>query len=208
VDLKQIRADSIAQFSVPLPVACEGKPLLLHVGRLDPQKRHKLLFEACAWLVEHEQNFHLLCIGDGQLRGELEKFVDNLGLNKFVSFLGFIKNPFPFMRRARALVLPSESESFALVLVEALACGCVPVAFDCPHGPRDVLDGGRAGFLVREETPQALAQAIYQALNDDFLVTEKLRYGESWIEQYSLTQMVPKWENLLARVAISRNLSN
>jgi len=205
VDIDSVRVNAEGQLSVPLPPSCEGKPLLLHVGRLDPQKRHRLLFEACLRLKERDQSFHLVCLGDGHIRKELEELIDLLGLREHVTLLGFIGNPFPYMRRARALVLPSESESFALVLVEALACGCVPIAVDCPHGPRDVLDGGRGGFLVREDTPEALAQAMYQALHEDALVAEKLRYGTSWIERYSLTQIIPQWETLLSHVAITRS---
>jgi len=86
------------------------------------------------------------------------------------------------------------------VLVEALACGCVPISVDCPHGPRDVLAGGKAGFLT-PETPEGLAEAMLAVLRFPDMARTKVIYGQEHIRQYERQAVIQKWERLLAHVA-------
>lgn len=201
VDLDAIRRLAEADPEIPLPEICAGKAIFLCVARLDPQKNHKLLFEACALLKKRREDFVLICLGEGFFRQALEERIVSLGLEKFIHLLGYTQNPFPYMRLAKAHVTASESESFGLALVEALACGCLPISTDCPHGPRDVLDGDRSGFLVPNGSAQKLAEAMYQALADEDLVRKKLLYGQDNIERYSISSIIPRWEILFAHCA-------
>ena len=77
---------------------------------------------------------------------------------------GFRANPYKYMRKAAVFVLPSMFEGLPMVLVEALACGCPVVATDCPHGPREILEGGRWGRLVPVGDAEAMAAAIEETL--------------------------------------------
>jgi glycosyltransferase involved in cell wall biosynthesis len=90
----------------------------------------------------------LVILGEGSERGKLEGMVRRMGLEGEVSLLGFVENPFKFMKRAKVFVLSSRFEGFPLVLVEALALGMRVVATDCESGPREILGGGRWGILV------------------------------------------------------------
>jgi glycosyltransferase involved in cell wall biosynthesis len=56
-------------------------------------------------------------------------------------------------------------EALPIVLVEAMMCGCTPVATDCPTGPREVLEDGRYGYLVNPCDPRSIADGIMKALD-------------------------------------------
>lgn len=138
-------------------------PVLLGVGRLSPQKDFSTLIQAFAQ-VRKERRTRLLILGEGPERPRLEAMVTRLGLEQDVGLPGFVENPYPYMTRAALFVLSSRWEGLGIVLVEALYCGALLVATDCPHGPREILEHGRYGRLVPVGDIGALAQAIDFAL--------------------------------------------
>lgn len=146
------------------PWFAPGHPApLLAIGRLTAQKDFATLLDAFARIPE-DLAPRLVILGDGAERAALEARVATLGLAGRVSMPGHVANPFAYLARARLLVLSSRFEGAPLVLIEALACGCPVVSTDCPHGPREILDGGRLGALVPVGDAPALADAIVQAL--------------------------------------------
>jgi glycosyltransferase involved in cell wall biosynthesis len=77
---------------------------------------------------------------------------------------GFRRNPYPWIARAELLVLCSDHEGMPNVLLEALACGTRIVSTDCPSGPREVMEGDLARYLVPCADADALARAMRAAL--------------------------------------------
>ncbi len=142
----------------------KSKPVLIAAGSLAPWKGFNYLIEAVS-LVSARRDVRLLILGDGPLREDLENMIDKLGLRNVVELLGYVENPLKYFSRADVFVLSSLVEGMPNVLVEALMCGCTPVATDCPTGPKEVLQDGRYGYLVPVQNPDALAVAIEKALD-------------------------------------------
>jgi glycosyltransferase involved in cell wall biosynthesis len=140
-------------------------PLLVACGRLTRQKGFDLLLAACASLPSDSWS-QLWIIGEGPERDRLIQLGNRLNLTDRVSFLGFRSNPYSYFAAADIFVLSSRWEGFANVIVEAMACGCPVVAFDCPHGPAEILDKGRFGVLVAPDDPRALARALFELLGN------------------------------------------
>jgi glycosyltransferase involved in cell wall biosynthesis len=140
-----------------------GPPVVLGVGRLVGEKDFQTLIRAFA-LVHTIRPARLLLIGEGEERARLAEQALSLGLGKVVDLPGFRPNPLPYMRAARLLVLPSRTEGFGNVLVEALYCGTPIVSTDCPSGPREILGDGRYGRLVPVGDSQSMASAILETL--------------------------------------------
>jgi glycosyltransferase involved in cell wall biosynthesis len=138
-------------------------PVVLAAGRLVPQKDFALLLDAFA-TVRRTRAANLVVLGDGPLRPALEEHARELEIADHVSFPGFCANPYPAMAAADVFVLSSRWEGSPGALIEAMACGTRVVATDCPHGPRQVLDGGRHGRLVPVGDAAALAAGIDDAL--------------------------------------------
>lgn len=140
-------------------------PLAVAAGRLAPWKGFSDLIEAMK-LLAGRKNLRLAILGDGPLKAELQKQIDDANLHHAVKLLGYVENPLKYFSKADIFVLSSHVEGLPNVLVEAMMCGCTPVATDCPTGPREVLHGGKYGYLVPVRDPSAMADAMARALDN------------------------------------------
>lgn len=140
------------------------KHYLVSVGTLKKQKNHKLLLEAFSDVCG-ELDAGLVILGEGGERVALEQQITHLGLNHRVFLSGFHPNPTPWLQAANLFVLSSDFEGFANVLAESLACGLPVLSTNCPHGPEEILSGGRYGILVPVGDRVALANGIRSGLS-------------------------------------------
>lgn len=166
-------------------------PVLIAVGRLQPQKDYPMLIEAFSQ-VRQTQPVRLLILGEGKERSMLEALISERDLEKDISLPGFVKNPYAYMARASLFVLSSRWEGLPTVLIEALCCGTPVVATDCPSGPKEILRDGQFGQLVPVGNAKAFAQAIRTSL-------EKKRSSpppESW-QPYELGTVANQYIKLL-----------
>lgn len=134
-------------------------PVFLAVGRLSAQKDFSTLIKAFA-LLRKQAMAHLLILGEGESRRELEEEIDTLGITEGVSMPGFFPNPYAYMSQATALILSSRWEGLPTVLIEAMACGCSVISTDCPSGPKEILEDGKYGHLVPVGDAVALSKAM------------------------------------------------
>jgi glycosyltransferase involved in cell wall biosynthesis len=147
----------------PLEEKKPEQPLLVACGRLNEQKDYETLIRALPLLVTRPAP-ELWVLGEGSLKDSLQRLASELGVAARIRWLGFRKNPYPFMAAADTFVLSSRWEGFANVIVEALACGTPVVATNCPYGPEEILAAGRYGKLVPVGDPGALARALDEQL--------------------------------------------
>lgn len=139
-------------------------PVIIAVGRLHIQKDFGTLIRAFARL-RAKRPARLIIFGEGVERPALERFAEGSGYSQDIDLPGFCTNPFAAMARADLQVLSSRWEGFPNVLVEGMSCGTAVVATDCPSGPREILDEGRFGPLVKMGDDVAMAQAMEQMLD-------------------------------------------
>ncbi len=146
---------------------CDSMPskFIVHVGRAAKAKRHDVLFKAMA---DVKADYQLVCLSSGTKK--LKKLAVKHGVENRVTLPGFEQNPYPWIKAASLLVLSSDFEGLAMVLIEALACGTPVVATDCPYGPAEVLAGGLEDNLVPVNDPSSLAATIKKALEREFNV--------------------------------------
>lgn len=170
-------------------------PVILAVGRLTDQKAFDVLIQAFSH-VNKNHPARLLILGEGENRSALESLVKQLGLEKDVSLMGFVQNPYPYMAHASLFVLPSRWEGLPTVLVEALYLGAPIVATDCPGGSREILKDGQLGRLVPVDEPFILAEAIEHSISN----RQPCCPEESW-RPYSLDFVVDRYVNLLFGVS-------
>lgn len=134
---------------------------VIHVGRFAAQKRHDLLLDTWQRL---DSNLKLVLLAQPDPR--LLAMIDACGLAERVIVAGFQKNPYPWIKHARLLVLCSDHEGMPNVILEAAALGTPVVSTDCPSGPRQILGSACPQCLVAMNDPGALSRAIDGALRD------------------------------------------
>lgn len=183
----------------PLPGA-PREPYLVAVGRLEPQKGFDLLLRAYADLRTRGVTEPLVIVGEGQERETLQELARSLGITEHVVFTGFQANPYPWLAGAEVFVSSSRFEGFCRVIAEALAVGTPVVATDCPSGPAEVLENGRAGVLVANEDVPALADGIYRLLGERALQDKLRAYGPVRAEAFSPAATVRAFEDVLSEL--------
>jgi glycogen(starch) synthase len=147
------------------PFVGVGKPRVLFVGRLAPQKGVRTLV-AAAGLLEDE-SAQVILVGDGPERSALEREAERLGAGDRLHFVGFVAHDRlpPALAHADLLALPSLYEELGTVLLEAMQAG-LPVVASKTGGIPDVIEDGVNGMLVPPGDPEALARAIDRLLAD------------------------------------------
>ena len=140
-------------------------PVLLFVGNLIPQKRLELLIEAAKLISDRGLDFQVRVVGSGPEQAELERLVQKYQLSEKVVFEGQISQEelFLYYNAADLLVSPSPMESFGLVFVEAMLCGC-PV-LGRPGVLQEILPSERCGVYLPSSNPEVWAEGILEALD-------------------------------------------
>ncbi|HEY5999417.1 MAG TPA: glycosyltransferase family 4 protein [bacterium] len=178
-----------------------GEERLLFVGRLCRQKNIPLLLEAVHLLVRRGRPTTLRIVGEGEERERLQRLVAALKLEDRVVFAGRLEGA-ALSREygsAAALALPSERESFGIVLIEAMSHGTPAVATDIP-GVRDVIADGRTGLLAAPE-PRSFAGALEAVLADRGLWARLSAAGRVEAARYDWPRIVARYVALYERVA-------
>lgn len=111
----------------------------------------------------------LYIIGDGHahVKTAIQMKIQQLNLEDDCILLGARNNPFPFMKAAKLFIHTSLIEGFGLVLVESMICGIPVIAFDCPTGPREILNNGEFGALIPLKDEALFVEKAYQLLTDE-----------------------------------------
>lgn len=167
-------------------------PVLVTIGRLADQKGHRYLLQALPRLLETWPQLCCLFVGEGELRDALHHMAIDLGVEQACRFVGVRADIADILAAADLFVLPSLSEGFPFVLLEALAMGC-PIVASRVNGIPELIEEGKTGFLVPAREPQALALAIQKLLNDPAAASRMGAAGRTVVrEQFTADRMVAK----------------
>lgn len=176
------------------------KKWILAMGRLTYQKGFDILLSAFQKNVHQHPDWQLVILGEGELRSELEKLRDDLGLTHQVFFPGVFSNPFPVLKHSKLFVLSSRFEGFGNVLIEAMSCGLPVISTDCPSGPREIIRDGVDGILVPSEDISGLAAAMERLMSDEEERQRLAASGPEAVKRFSLEKTVEMWEVLIGEV--------
>lgn len=189
-DFFQLTAQARQQLRSELKL--DDKKVFIAIGRFHEAKDYSNLLNAFATLVQNTPNAHLLIVGDGELRADIEAQINSLALSNYVTLLGIRRDIPQLLSAADIFVLSSAWEGFGLVVAEAMACERIAIGTDS-GGVAQVI--GDAGFLVPPRDSAALANAMTEASNmsneEAQSLEEKARKRVE--EQFSLEAAVLKW---------------
>lgn len=160
----------LSQEEVPLP----GKKLFTTLGRLDYNKNQMLLLKAAKEVKKLRDDFAVYVLGEGEERQALEQYIRENGLEKNVKILGFIENPYPYMKNSVATVLTSLSEGFSLVLVESVMLNTPIISTDVGVA-KELIEKYHCGDLIpydEEELASVMIRYLnkYDGFSDSFSI--------------------------------------
>jgi len=171
---------------------------LLGMGRLSPQKQMDHLVGAFEALASEHPDVDLWIWGEGELKSELERQVREAGLEQRIFLPGRTSTPWAEMAGSEMLVLVSAYEGFPNVMLEAMALGLPCVAYDCPSGPRELSDEGKAAVLVPLNDRERLRAEIARLLVDpDARQRIGARAAASVRQRYCLASILAEWDRLI-----------
>jgi glycosyltransferase involved in cell wall biosynthesis len=200
IDLARFQPTRIAPQGIKKSIGFdEGDPLVLVVGRLEPQKGHRVLLDAFPAVSREFPRARLVCIGDGSLRGELQAKARSLGLEGNVRFLGYQSNVPDWVAAADLTVLPSFYEGLPLTAIECLASG-KPMVATSVDGTPEVVVNEKTGLTVPPGDAELLAAALRRLLREPELRRQLGAAGRLWVEeQFTIQKQVFKTQELYLR---------
>lgn len=166
------------------------------VASLTPQKGHRYLLEAARKIVTELPNVRFLLVGDGKLRGEIEKLCEEWSLKKHVRLLGKRRDIPLILAASDVFVLPSLWEGFSIALLEA-SLAQLPVVASSVDGTKEIISDGVNGFLVPPKDSVKIAERVLELSKDKWLRQEMGINGRQIvIERFNINQSVQKIVNI------------
>ena len=199
VDLDAIDA---AVPAIPSEMGCgPDDQIILCVGRLSRQKAPLDALEAFHLMLsrfpELKLRTRLLFIGEGELRPELQRRVDELGLQSSVQFPGWRPDTWRLMKSANALVLASHWEGLPNVIMEAQAAG-LPVVATAVDGSQELIHDQHTGRLVPRGDVNALANALGEILQNNAVASLMSRNARNHVaEHHRWSRCIDQYDELL-----------
>jgi glycosyltransferase involved in cell wall biosynthesis len=176
------------------------------IGRLDPKKGQHVGIKALARLREDGLKAHLLIVGDStvgagdQYRLSLQEMVTQLGLAEFVHFRPYLDLPALAYGAMDIFVLTSQSETYGLVTIEAMASG-LPVIGTDSGGTVDIIEHEHNGLRFPPDDASALASALERYLTDPSLTARFAAQAKAdALARYSHIHQCESWERLLRTI--------
>lgn len=123
------------------------------------------------------------------------KLAQSLGLQQ-IAFFQPQKDIQSIYESASILVLPSYSEGFGMVLIEAMACGVPCISFDCPSGPKDIITHEEDGYLVPNNDTTQFESYLNSLMNNEDKRKELGANAFKNVQRYSVAAIVAKWDAL------------
>ena len=199
VDIERFAAApaDLAEFGIPA-----NAQTWLAVGRLHPQKGFDVLVDAVGPVLDANADMHLLIVGEGQQRPELERRILASAHSERMHLVGRREDVPSLMRACDAFVLSSRWEGMPNVILEAMAAGLPVVATDV-EGVREIVIDGKTGIVVERTSAEALSVGIQRLMSTDDAQQMGSAGRQRVTDQFSWPQAVDAYDRLYQQLLTS-----
>lgn len=171
---------------------------LISVGRLVKEKGFSDLIDTINLVKKDIPNIKLYLIGDGNKKEELERKINSLNLNNNIILTGYLNQNeiAKYLKKSKLYVMTSYTESFGIVLIEAMSYKVPCIAFDSANGAKELLKDN-VGILIKDRNKEEMAKKIINLLNND---KELYKYSESGFNKckmYLIDNVKKEWLTIL-----------
>lgn len=190
-----ITVNNISPFSIPKQLTTKNRDVIA-VGRLTYQKNFQALLQAWEQIQSRIENWTLKIYGLGEDFDELSDIIKSKRL-KNVKLMGQANQIEEIYQQSSIFVMSSRFEGLPMVLIEAQTFGLPIISFDCPHGPAEVINHEKNGLLVENQNVEALAQAMFELMNDDKKRNQYSLQALKDAERFQENNILRLWRNIL-----------
>jgi len=190
------RAEIYEKYKIPT-----DQPIVLYVGRVDPEKSLQILVEAFVNAHKKVANAHLVIVGDGTARPSLEQMIKKAGLTEFAHFLGrVVGDDLPQLYRTGSVfAITSKTETQSIVLLEAMASGLPCIAVRAGAIPELVVSD-RNGYLCEPDDIDAVAKAMIKILSDDKIRDAMSAQSLKMVQRHDISHTLTRMEEIYTKV--------
>lgn len=188
-----IRTDLIGKRDLK-PVLNRPKQILF-IGRLARQKQVPELIDIWNRIEKQHPDWKLIIVGDGVERVPVEEKIQNYGL-KNVQLEGKQKEVSSYLSDSQILVFTSRFEGFGLVLIEGLQFGLTEISFDCPCGPKEIIENANNGYIIDNFDQNVFAQKLSELMENDNLRKQFSERSLDLSKNYLPEKIIPQWKKL------------
>ncbi|MCR9227828.1 MAG: glycosyltransferase [Flavobacteriaceae bacterium] len=179
-----------------LPIFDKRQKVAMAAGRISKVKRFEILLSIWAEFKKVDSNWKLEIYGEGPPKDmkNLNNQIIELGISDSVKILKPVDNLPEIMNKKGMYLMTSEQECFPMVLLEAQASGLPIISFDCPTGPRNIINSNENGILVEMDNTESFVDTMVElSRNDDFRLNIAKNAFYS-VQQYLLDNVMSYWE--------------
>lgn len=185
--------------SIPPKVSSLSEKRLISVGRLSSEKGYIDLLKTFNLINGVYSDWHLDIIGDGNERRKMEEFISSHNLEKSVTLHGFQNKEYidKMLHSSSIYLMTSHTESFGIVLIEAMSHGVPCIAMDSAEGAREIIKSGYNGYLIRNRNNDAMAKKIEDLIENK---KERIKLGKNAREsvtKYTSDVVKNEWLTLI-----------
>lgn len=174
----------------------ERRNRVLFVGRLTAQKGVNYLLDIWS-RIEPRCDWELVVVGDGDQREYMENEINARHLSR-INLVGFQENVYSYLIDSKVFFSPSVFEGFGIAILEALAAGTIPIAFDSYASVRDLITDGENGYLIPPFEVQEFADRFISFTRlSDSMVKEMREKACKKAMEFELSVIAEKWKNLM-----------
>lgn len=181
------------------PAKLEAKKII-SVGRLSYQKGYDRLIDAWDKVNHLYPDWELNIFGDGEQHSYLQNKIDCMGLNKSIHICPPTNSIYDEYAKHSFFVLSSHYEGLPMVLLESLAYGLPIIAFDCQCGPKEIVESGSNGFLIKDNEITQMSDAIIELIENPS--RRKIMGSNSYAkaDNYTKENIMNIWEHLFKKI--------
>lgn len=185
---------------VPQKVSALDNKRVLAVARYSHEKGIDLLLKAWAETEKGCSDWRLDVYGDGD-SGPYEQLIDVLGIDRTRCALhGRTNDVEQEYVNSSLFVLSSRFEGFGMALIEAMACGLPVVSFDCPWGPRSIIEDGVDGFLAENGNSNDLSACMLKVIMNSNLHNNMAKKAVSNVHRFNIEHIAEQWHQLFCEL--------
>jgi glycosyltransferase involved in cell wall biosynthesis len=200
------RVKIIPNFSI-MPIMnrtnCESKKVIA-VGRLEWQKGYDRLIHIWEIVTPKHPNWQLDIFGEGSLEAELKSCIQKAGLSN-VTIHPFTNNISQEYASSSICVLTSRFEGFSLVLLEAMRHGLPCIAFNCPYGPKDLIDDKKSGYIIENDNIDQFAERLNYLIEN---IDVRKKFSEEVVlksNNYNVDNIMYLWRELFCTLTSQKH---